>query len=158
MGDIAGALEKYATEFMAGSEYFLIAIEQAGKNSTKYSVIIDGDKGVSIDFCSQLSRHISKNIDDDMGDNVGPFTYEVASPGVDRPLVAARQYPKHIGRSIKFKTEAGAEISGALKAVDGEQITVDVEIKEKGGKKTRIETNSFSIPEIKEPKIVVSFK
>lgn len=156
MIDIAGALEKYATAFMAGSEYFLIAIEQAGKNSTKYSVIIDGDKGVSIDYCSQLSRHISKQVDEEMGDNVGPFTYEVASPGVDRALVSARQYPKHIGRGIKFKTEAGKEIKGVLTAIEGEQITVEVEIKE--GKKTRTETDSFNIQEIKEPKIVVSFK
>lgn len=158
MTNLEDTLEKYAQEFLVDNEHFLIGVERASKNSTKYAVVIDGDNGVSIDFCSQLSRFISKKVDEELGDDVGAFTYEVTTPGVDKPLVLERQYPKHIGRTIKFSNSEGKTVKGTLKEIEAGQITVDVETKQKGKKKIEYQEAVFSLTEIKEPKIIVSFK
>lgn len=158
MSDLTKTLTTYAEEHLADGEHFLITVEKVGLGTPKYTVVIDGDKGVSIDACSQLSRYISKKVDEDLGEDMPAFTFEVASPGVDRPLMTERQYPKHVGRGIKFITADGTTINGTLKAVSNGQITVDVEIKEKGKKKPEYKEGVFSLSDIKEPKIIVSFK
>lgn len=159
MNDLKETLKIFAEEYLTDGEHFLIDIERSTKNSRKYAVIIDGDSGVSIDFCSKLSRHISVQIDEEIGeDDIEAFTYEVTTPGVDRPLLLERQYPKHLGRDIKFKDKEGNTTKGEFKAIKDGAITVDVEIKEKGKKKPVYKEQVFLLQEISEPKIIVSFK
>lgn len=158
MINLEETLKNYAQEYLQDGEHFLIGVERASKNSTKYSVIIDGDNGVSIDFCSELSRHISKKVDEELGDDIGAFTYEVTTPGVDKPLVLERQYPKHIGRGIKFTDSEGKTTKGILNQVNNGEITVDVEVKQKGKKKVEHKEQVFKLTEIREPKIIISFK
>ncbi len=158
MTDLKETLKVFAEEYLTDREHFLIDVERASKNSNKYAVIIDGDNGVSIDFCSKLSRHISIKVDEELSDDIDAFTYEVTTPGVDRPLMQERQYPKHIGRGIKFKNSEGNNTKGTLKAVGNGEITVDVEIKEKGKKKPEYKEQVFKLQEISEPKIIISFK
>jgi ribosome maturation factor RimP len=158
MSNLIHTLQQFAQDHLAtDSDHFLITVEQGAKNR-RFSVIIDGDKGVSIDYCSQLSRYISRRIDEELGDSIEPFTFEVASPGVDRPLMIERQYPKHVGRSIRFIDAQGTEVKGKLTAVTGGVITVEAEKKEKDKKKLHFEEQQHTISEIKEPKIIVSFK
>jgi len=158
MADLTNTLKGYAEEFLTDGEHFLVAIEKTGKAGQKYSLIIDGDHGASIDYCAALSRHVSRRVDEELGDDsTTPFTFDVASPGVDRPLLMERQYPKHIGREIKFGTPEGP-VKGKLLAVENGQITVNAEIVEKEKKKPRYEERTYKIELIKEPKIIVSFK
>ncbi len=159
MINLKETLKTFAQEYLANGEHFLIDVERATKNSNKYAVIIDGDNGVSIDFCSKLSRHISVKVDEEIDeDTIEAFTYEVTTPGVDRPLLLERQYPKHLGRDIKFKDKEGNTIKGELKTINNGAITVDVEIKEKGKKKLTHKEEVFLLQEISEPTIIVSFK
>lgn len=157
MINLEETLKNFAQEFLEGDEHFLIGVERPSKNSSKYVVVIDGDTGVSIDFCSQLSRHISKKVDEELGEDIEAFTYEVSTPGVDRPLVLERQYPKHIGRTLKFTTN-GETVKGELLEVNKGEITVNVEEKQKGKKKLEYKKQVFKLIEINEPKIIVSFK
>ena len=69
MNDLKETLKIFAEEYLTDGEHFLIDIERSTKNSRKYAVIIDGDNGVSIDFCSKLSRHISVQIDEEIGED-----------------------------------------------------------------------------------------
>jgi ribosome maturation factor RimP len=158
MSDLTATLKQYAEAHLADdTAHFLITVEKVGKSSSRYAVIIDGDSGVSIDYCSQLSRYISRRVDEELGDNIEPFTFEVASPGVERPLIFERQYPKHIGRSITF-TANGQESKGKLLAVANGQITIEAEVKEEGKKKPSFVEQAYKISEITGPKIIVSFK
>lgn len=158
MIDLKDTLKKFAEEFLTEDEHFLIDVEKASPNSRKYVVVVDGDNGASIDFCSQLSRHISKKVDEELGEDIEAFTYEVSTPGVDRPLMLERQYPKHVGRGIKFTDSEDKPVKGTLKAVEEGKITVDVEKKEKGKKKSTYEEQVFELKDIREPKIIISFK
>jgi ribosome maturation factor RimP len=69
-------------------------------------VIIDADGGVSLDDIALASRELSVRLDraTEMGDQ--PYTLEVSSPGVDRPLTLPRHWRRNVGRLV---VAAGAE-------------------------------------------------
>ena len=70
----------------------------------KVIVTLDGDNGVALQDCIDISRAIDSNIDREEQD----FSLEVASVGVGSPLKFVRQYKKNIGRTLIVKT--GSEI------------------------------------------------
>jgi ribosome maturation factor RimP len=63
-------------------------------------VVIDADGGVSLDDIALASRELSVKLDSatEMGEQ--PYTLEVSSPGVDRPLTQPRHWRRAIGRLV----------------------------------------------------------
>jgi ribosome maturation factor RimP len=63
-------------------------------------IIVDADGGVSLDDIAEVSREVSAKLDtaDGMGDT--PYTLEVSSPGVDRPLTQPRHWRRAAGRLV----------------------------------------------------------
>lgn len=92
---VALLLEKALEE---NPSLFLISLSVTGDNQIK--VVIDGDQGVSVQDCIEVSRAIEHNLDRDAED----FSLEVLSAGVSEPLTMLRQYHKNIGRDLKVKT------------------------------------------------------
>jgi ribosome maturation factor RimP len=76
-----------------------VKIARAGRRRV-LRVIVDADGGVSLDDIAEVSREISARLDskDAMGD--APYTLEVSSPGVDRPLTQPRHWRRAIGRLV----------------------------------------------------------
>nr|WP_315173651.1 ribosome assembly cofactor RimP [uncultured Flavobacterium sp.] len=70
----------------------------------KIIVSLDGDNGVALQDCIDISRAIENNLDREEQD----FSLEVASVGVGSPLKMIRQYKKNVGRTLIVKT--GTEI------------------------------------------------
>jgi ribosome maturation factor RimP len=70
----------------------------------KIIVSLDGDQGVALQDCIDISRAIESNLDREEQD----FSLEVASVGVGSPLKMIRQYKKNVGRTLIVKT--GTEI------------------------------------------------
>lgn len=70
----------------------------------KIIVSLDGDNGVALQDCIDISRAIESNLDREEQD----FSLEVASVGVGSPLKLTRQYKKNVGRTLIVKT--GTEI------------------------------------------------
>src|SRR5688572_11230920 len=66
----------------------------------KIIVTLDGDNGVTLQDCIDISRAIEHNLDREEQD----FSLEVASAGVSAPLKLKRQYRKNIGRTLKVRT------------------------------------------------------
>ena len=69
-------------------------------DSNKITVLIDGDSGVLVQDCIELSRSIENNLDREEQD----FSLEVASVGVGSVLKLHRQYVKNVGRTLIVKT------------------------------------------------------
>ncbi|PKB16208.1 ribosome assembly cofactor RimP [Flavobacterium sp. 5] len=69
-------------------------------DSFKVIVGIDGDNGVVLQDCIDVSRAVEGNLDREEQD----FSLEVASVGVGSPLKLVRQYKKNIGRTLIVKT------------------------------------------------------
>ena len=68
----------------------------------KVTVNLDGDNGVALQDCIDVSRFIDANLDREEQD----YSLEVASVGVGSPLKFVRQYKKNIGRTLIVKTES----------------------------------------------------
>ena len=68
-------------------------------DSFKIIVTLDGDNGVVLQDCIDVSRAIENNLDREVQD----FSLEVASVGVGSPLKMVRQYKKNVGRTLIVK-------------------------------------------------------
>ncbi|MDZ4383666.1 MAG: ribosome maturation factor RimP [Thermodesulfovibrionia bacterium] len=71
-------------------------------------VIIDKEGGVVIDDCEQVSREIEAQLD--VEDPIPyPYTLEVSSPGLDRPLKTPGDFKRFCGKTVRIVTSAPVE-------------------------------------------------
>ena len=104
-----------------------IAITSAGKRSM-LTVIVDGDTHLSLDQVTVATKAISEIVENlpTLGNN--PFTLEVTSPGLDRPLTKPRHWQKNKDRLIKIILNDGKEIKGRIKDSTQLAVTVDEQV------------------------------
>jgi ribosome maturation factor RimP len=104
-----------------------IAITSAGKRSM-LTVIVDGDTHLSLDQVTVATKAISEIVENlpTLGNN--PFTLEVTSPGLDRPLTKPRHWQKNKDRLIKIILNDGKEITGRIKDSMQSAATVDEQV------------------------------
>jgi ribosome maturation factor RimP len=117
---------------------------------------LDGDNGIAIEDCVQVSRHVGYHLEEE---NVIDRAYrlEVSSPGIDSPLLLNRQYEKNVGRDVKVKLLDGNKKEGQLLSVSDSAISIEVKVKEKGKKAVLVQTE-IPLDQIKETKVLISFK
>jgi ribosome maturation factor RimP len=114
---------------------FLVDVKHSGK--AKVEVFVDGDKGITISQCAEVSRFLEQFLDGSalVSDT---YTLDVSSPGMDNPLKVPRQYKKRIGRTLHIITSDGRDIEAELVAADDEKIRLKEiakpEKKKKGNK------------------------
>ena len=84
-------------------------------------LVVDSDGGVSLDDAALASRELSAKLDasDVMGDM--PYTLEVSSPGVDRPLTQPRHWQRAVGRLVRVPLTPAARQIGARGGQGGGQ-------------------------------------
>lgn len=83
-------------------------------------VVIDGDRGVSLDDAAQVSRDISARLEEQDADaTLGAYTLEVTSPGVGRALTAERHFRRARGRLVTLTLVNGQAIDGRVLSVSG---------------------------------------
>lgn len=123
-------VEKLVSEVLA-EEFFLI--EVSVKKGNVIEVIIDGDNGVSIQKCVDVSRQIEQNLDREADD----FELSVFSAGLGNPFKVYRQYVKNIGKSVEVRMAGETPVIGVITNVDeaGFDIEAKVLVKEEGKKK-----------------------
>lgn len=87
-------------------------------------VIVDGDGGVSLDTIALASRELSARLDTaaEMGEL--PYTLEVSSPGVDRPLTQPRHWRRALGRLVVAPMAAAAGDRGGDDLAGNGAVTV----------------------------------
>jgi len=90
-----------------------INLVRAGKKSL-LTVIVDGERGLNLDEVTEISRNISEIVEalSELGET--PFTLEVTSPGIDRPLSVPRHWRKNKGRLIKATMNDGSVVEGRI--------------------------------------------
>ena len=153
--EIIEEIKSLITRKLADPSQFLVDVIVKGqKGPRKVLIIIDSDKGVTIDDCADLSREISKAFDESqLFDD--SYMLEVSTPGLDQPLKLKRQYFKNIGRRIKTIVQQ-QPVEGRLIEVGDEKIKLEQEIGTGKQKETKITELSFS--EIDKTFVLVSFK
>lgn len=125
-------------------------------DSFKIIVNIDGDNGVVLQDCIDLSRAIENNLDREEQD----FSLEVASVGVGSPLKMIRQYKKNVGRTLIVKLETQT-IEAELVEANDNFIILSWEAREPKkvgkGKETVQKRQEIPYTEIKEAIVTVTF-
>ena len=125
-------------------------------DSFKITVNIDGDNGVVLQDCIDLSRAIENNLDREEQD----FSLEVASVGVGSPLKMIRQYKKNVGRTLIVKLETQT-IEAELVEANDNFIILSWEAREPKkigkGKETVQKRQEIPYTEIKEAIVTVTF-
>ena len=160
--EIKDRIRVFAEESLPGNEFFIVEIKITGKtNQQKVLVILDGDNGVSIDDCAELSRKLGDTLEasDLLSD---AFHLEVSSPGADELIKNPRQYLKNTGRRFEILNEEDELIIGTLESVQENSIIIVPELKKKktSGKDKKEEIVKLELPynKIKKSNVIISFK
>lgn len=101
-----------------------VTITSAGRRSM-LTVIVDGDTHLSLDQVTSATKAIGEIVESVQSLGETPFTLEVTSPGLDRPLTKVRHWQKNINRLVKVVLLDGSEIKGRIKDVNEVSATVD---------------------------------
>jgi ribosome maturation factor RimP len=88
--------------------------------------IVDGEISLNLDQVTAVSRAISELLDEApiMGDT--PFTLEVTSPGVDRPLTKPRHFAKNVDRLLKITKTDGEVVTGRITSNTESEVVLSV--------------------------------
>jgi ribosome maturation factor RimP len=153
--DLTHEIKKLAESLLKDKSHFVVdAIVSLRNNPKKLLVILDGDKGINIDDCAELSRALSDALDEsNLVD--GAFILEVSTPGLDQPLKTKRQYEKNVGRNVRVKLK-DKTVEGKLSAVRENKIEVLQQVG--SGKKKEEVAVEIPLQEIDKTFVLVSFK
>jgi len=102
-----------------------VKVTPAGKRRI-VAVIIDGEeRNPSLDEVTVVSRKVSDILDtySQLGDL--PFTLEVTTPGVDRPLTMPRHCAKNVGRLVKIIPLDGDSFVSRIASVNADSVTLE---------------------------------
>ena len=153
--ELTEEIKKLAETHLKDASHFVVdVIVSLRNNPKKLLVILDGDKGITIDDCAEVSRDLSNALDEtNLVD--GAFILEVSTPGLDQPLKNKRQYVKNVGRNVKVKTKVNT-VEGKLSNVTENTIEVIQTIGT--GKKKEEKAHEVAFEDIEKTFVLVSFK
>lgn len=137
-------------------EYFVVNISI--KKGNFIEIVIDGDQGVNIQKCVDVSRSVEGSLDREAED----FELSVSSAGLGKPFKVYRQYIKNIGKEVEVTPAEGKPISGIIKQVDEDGFDLQVSVLERPeNSKKKVEvvkTHRFAFSSMPKVKNIISFK
>lgn len=89
-------------------------------------VAVDKDGGVTLDDVADATREVSRVLDDSDVMGEMPYTLEVTSRGVDRPLTLPRHWRRNSDRLVKATLADGTTVTGRIADSSEESVTLDV--------------------------------
>lgn len=135
----------------------LFLIDYTISTDYKISITIDGDNGVTLQDCIDVSRAVEGNLDREDQD----FSLEVASAGATSPLKLPRQFKKNIGRKLKVVTVAQEKYEATIVDADDAQIFLEWKAREAKpvgkGKVTVEKKATLTYDQIKEAIVIITF-
>jgi len=118
---LAGLIEPVVSA--AGMDLESVRVSTAGKRRL-LRVVVDSDHGVSLDDAADVSRDVSALLDASNALGDVPYTLEVSSPGVDRPLTEPRHWRRARGRLVRLKVTGEGPVEGRVLAADADGVTL----------------------------------
>jgi len=94
------------------------------------SVTVDRDGGVDTELCERITRFIDQRVEAEKFDTpLGPYTIEVGSAGLDRPLLTPAHYRRFAGREARIITSLRVynrvEFTWKIEAADEDKVTLE---------------------------------
>lgn len=103
-----------------------VEVTPAGKRRV-LRVAVDKDGGVTLDEVAAATREVGRVLDDSDVMGQQPYTLEVTSRGVDRPLTLPRHWRRNLDRLVKVTLDDGEIIQGRIEASSDDAATLDVD-------------------------------
>lgn len=131
-GSLAAALRPVVAEAVGTIGFDLEALDVSSAGRRRLvKVVVDADDGVELDRLPDVSRAVSAALDDHDEVLAGPYTLEVTSPGVDRPLTRPRHWKRARLRLVRIRRHDGTEYTARVGAADdsGAQVLVNGELR-----------------------------
>ncbi len=108
-----------------GLDIEAVEITPAG-NRRVLRIAVDKDGGVTLDDVADATRAVNGVLDESDVMGVQPYTLEVTSRGVDRPLTLPRHWRRNADRLVKVTLEDGSTETGRILASTDDQVTLEV--------------------------------
>jgi ribosome maturation factor RimP len=115
------------------------------------TVIVDGESGLNLDQVTVASKLVSELLDEAPFMGETPFTLEVTSPGIDRPLTLPRHFAKNGDRLLKVAKNDGVVVTGRIRS--NTEIDVTLEVAEK----KEVKEVTVALADIKRATVEIEF-
>ncbi len=113
--------------------------------------IVDGQSSLNMDQVTAVSRAISERLDEAAFMGEAPFTLEVTSPGVDRPLTKPRHFAKNVDRLLKVVRHDGEVVTGRISGNTETELTLSV------NEKKEVKEVVIALSDIKRATVEIEF-
>lgn len=120
--------EAILTPIISEHGFELVDVEFVKEGSTWYlRAYIDKPGGIGVNDCETVSRALSDKLDEE--DFIQePYTLEISSPGLGRPVRKDKDFQRNEGRDVELRlyrmVEHEKDWAGQLKAWDGASVTI----------------------------------
>ena len=133
MSKISDIVEEFLSPIVENLGYEIVEVEFAKKyNGDNLTIFIDKPGGgIDIDDCETVHNAIDEPLDELNPTNDKPYTLNVSSPGIDRPIVSDKDFNRNIGETLEVKLFQAINkqkiVVGELENFDDEKIVLKLE-------------------------------
>lgn len=124
-----------------------ITVTPVGKRRLIAVVIDREESNPSLDEVTVVSKEVSAILDNYSQMGEMPFTLEVTTPGIDKPLVLPRHWKKNIGRLVKITPTQGEKYIARIQSFADDKVTLE----------SKNESSVISLSDIVKAQIEVEF-
>jgi ribosome maturation factor RimP len=97
-------------------------------------VSVDRQGGVDLEAIADVNRRLARRLDLE-GFDPGPYSLEVGSPGIERPLRSPEEFARRVGERVKVKTtrpvDGARTLEGTIVAADEQQLKIATDQEER---------------------------
>ncbi|ASY12214.1 ribosome maturation factor RimP [Candidatus Planktophila dulcis] len=145
-------ISEYITPALQKAGYFLEDVNLVSPGQHRIvTVIVDGESALNLDQVTVASKLVSELLDEATFMGETPFTLEVTSPGIDRPLTIPRHFAKNVDRLLKVTKTDGVVITGRILSNTDSDLTLSVT------EKKDVKEVVISLADIKRAQVEIEF-
>jgi ribosome maturation factor RimP len=158
MSGLSPHVRELAERLAAAAGLDILDVRLTGRGRGRVlDVVVDGDGPVPSETTARLAKELSAALDE-LDPIRGPYTLQVGTPGLDRPLRTPRDFRRQLGHEVRVTlspaaaaggdpgrgdqaattpntppASGGRALQGLVRAVDAETLTLEV-----GGEQVRL--------------------
>jgi ribosome maturation factor RimP len=136
-------IAQLVTPSVEAAGYFLEDVHLVTPGNQRIvTCIVDGESALNLDQVTSASKIISGLLDEAAFMGETPFTLEVTSPGIDRPLTLPRHFAKNVTRLLKVTLNDGNVVTGRITSSSESSVLLEVTEK-KASKEVSVELSDI---------------
>lgn len=145
-------ISEHITPALHKAGYFLEDVNLVSPGQHRIvTVIVDGESALNLDQVTVASKLVSELLDETTFMGETPFTLEVTSPGIDRPLTLPRHFAKNVDRLLKVTKSDGDVVTGRILSNTESDVTLSVT------EKKDVKEVTISLGDIKRAQVEIEF-